>query len=155
MKLISIEINNIHNKKEKTRKNYSKWERSGIILANGKSFALGILVGGVVGATATLLSTPTSGRELRTKVKDQSLEWKELLENLKLDGLRLKNQIAATSKEGVSLIKDLTHEMKSSIVEWKESVEPHQKSIHQHLEQIETSLKELEEKVNDNKKIEA
>jgi gas vesicle protein len=124
-------------------------------LANGKSFALGILVGGVVGATATLLSTPTSGRELRTKVKDQGLEWKDLLENLKLDGLRLKNQIAATSKEGVSLIKDLTQEMKSSIGEWKASVEPHQKNIHLYLEQIETSLKDLEEKVNSNNKHEA
>lgn len=117
-------------------------------MANGKSLALGIFFGAVVGATATLLTTPTSGKELRMKVKDQSVEWKELLENLKLDGLRLKNQIAATSKEGVSLIKDLTHEMKSSIVEWKEAVEPHQQNIHQYLEQIESSLKDLEEKVN-------
>jgi gas vesicle protein len=116
-------------------------------MASGKSLVLGILVGGVVGATATLLSAPTSGKELRTKVMNQGVEWKELLENLKLDSLRLKNQIAATSKEGVSLIKDLTKEMKSSIVEWKESVEPHQKNIHQYLEQIESSLRDLEEKV--------
>ncbi|WP_010093716.1 YtxH domain-containing protein [Ornithinibacillus scapharcae] len=117
-------------------------------MANGKSLALGVLFGAAVGAAATLLTTPTSGKDLRTKVKDQSIEWKELLENLKQDGLRLKNQIAATSKEGVSLMKDLTHEMKNSIVEWKESVEPHQQNIHQYLEQIESSLKDLEEKVN-------
>ncbi|MBS3680529.1 YtxH domain-containing protein [Ornithinibacillus massiliensis] len=121
-------------------------------MAKGKSLMLGIMVGGVVGAVTTLLTTPSSGKEFRNKVKDQSQEWMELLENLKLDGLRLKNQIAATSKEGVSLIKDLTHEMKSSIVEWKESVEPHQKNIHQYLEQIESSLKDLEEKVNASKK---
>lgn len=120
-------------------------------MANGKSLALGVLFGAAVGAAATLLTTPTSGKELRTKVKDQSIEWKEILENLKLDGLRLKNQIAATSKEGVSLIKDLTHEMKNSIVEWKEAVEPHQQNIHQYLEQIESSLKDLEEKVNADK----
>jgi gas vesicle protein len=119
-------------------------------MASGKSLALGIIVGGVVGATATLLSTPTSGRELRMKVKNQSLEWKEVLENIKIDGLRLKNQIAATSKEGVSLIKDLTQDMKNSIVEWKESVEPHQKNIHQYLEQIESSIKDLEEKIQNN-----
>lgn len=121
-------------------------------MASGKSFLLGIMVGGVVGATATLLSTPTSGRELRSKVVNQTTEWKDLLDSLKIDGFRLKNQIAATSKEGVSLIKDLTKEMKSSVVEWKQSVEPHQKNIHQYLEQIESGLKELEEKVNANKK---
>ncbi|MFS0671929.1 YtxH domain-containing protein [Ornithinibacillus sp. 179-J 7C1 HS] len=121
-------------------------------MAKGKSLMLGLMVGSVVGAAATLLSTPTSGKELRAKVKDQSIEWKEILENLKLDGLRLKDQIAATSKEGVSLIKDLTQEMKSSIVEWKASVEPHQKNIHQYLEQIESSLKDLEEKVSASKK---
>jgi gas vesicle protein len=116
-------------------------------MANGKSLVLGMMVGSLIGATATLLSTPTSGRELRTKVKDQSVEWKELLDNLKLDGLRLKNQIAATSKEGVSMIKDLTQEMKSSIGEWKASVEPHEKNIREYLVQIESSLKDLEEKV--------
>ncbi|MEN2767715.1 YtxH domain-containing protein [Ornithinibacillus xuwenensis] len=121
-------------------------------MARGKSLIFGIMVGSVVGATATLLSTPASGKQLRGKVKSQSLEWKELLLSLKLDGLRLKRQIAATSKEGVGLIKDLTQEMKNSVTEWKQSVEPHQQNIHQYLEQIETSLKDLEEKVNSSNK---
>ncbi|WP_188455223.1 YtxH domain-containing protein [Virgibacillus oceani] len=116
-------------------------------MTKGKSLLLGFVVGGVVSATATLLSTPASGKELRIRAKEQGVEWKHMLENLKRDGMRLKNQIAETSKEGAALIKDLTQEMKTSVQDWRNSVEPHQKNIEKYLEQIESSLKDLEEKV--------
>src|SRR5690625_7483096 len=95
-------------------------------MAKGKSLLLGFMIGGTVSAIATLLSTPSSGRELRENIKDQSNEWKEMLTNLKDDGLRLKKQLEETSKEGVELVKNLTKEMKESIEEWKVAVEPHQ-----------------------------
>ncbi len=116
-------------------------------MAKGKSLLCGILVGGAIGAAATLLSTPASGRDLRGKVKQQTTDWVDLLDNIKQDGLRLKTQIAETSKEGASLMKNLTKEMKKSVDEWKKAVEPHQENIHEYLEQIEASLKDLEEKV--------
>lgn len=116
-------------------------------MSNGKSLLLGIMVGGAIGAATTLLTTPSSGRDMRCQVKDQRIEWKTLFNNLKHDGTRLKDQIAKTSMGGASLIKDLTEDMKRSVMEWKNTVEPHQENIHQYLEQIETSLKELENKV--------
>ncbi|WP_099157330.1 YtxH domain-containing protein [Virgibacillus ndiopensis] len=116
-------------------------------MAKGKSLLLGFVVGGVVSATATLLSTPASGKDLRIRAKEQGAEWKYMLENLRRDGMRLKDQITETSKEGAALIKDLTQEMKTSVLDWRNSVEPHQKNIQNYLEQIESSLKDLEEKV--------
>ena len=118
-------------------------------MSNGKSIITGFIVGGVVSAATALLVTPTSGRELRQQIKEQSLEWKSTVDDIIQDGLRLKDQIAKTSKEGVALINELTEEMKSSVEEWKEAVEPHQENIYQYLEEIETSIKELEEKMND------
>ncbi len=120
-------------------------ERDG--MANGKSLLLGLMVGGAISAAATLLTTPSSGKDLRGRVKDQGFEWKDMIANLKQDGLRLKEQLTETSKEGAALIKELTQEMKKSVEEWKQTVEPHQENIHQYLEQIETSLMDLEEKV--------
>ena len=117
-------------------------------MSRGKSLLLGLIVGGAAGAVTTLLSTPSSGRELRENVKLQSLEWKDMADNLLQDALRLKDQISKTSKEGVSLINDLTQEMKKSVDEWKVAVSPHQENIHEYLEQIQKSLKDLEEKVN-------
>ena len=119
-------------------------------MARGKSFVIGFMIGGAASAIATLLSTPSSGKELRDRVKQQSKEWKEMADNLLRDALRLKDQIAETSKEGVALINNLTQEMKKSVEEWKIAVEPHQENIHGYLEQIELSLKDLEEKVKSN-----
>ena len=98
-------------------------------MSRSKSLLLGFIIGGTVSAAATLLSTPSSGRDLRDRVKEQSLEWKEMLDNLFQDIMNLKDQIAKTSKEGVALINDLTQEMRSSIEEWKIAIEPNQENI--------------------------
>ena len=106
----------------------------------GKSLVLGLLVGGTIGVSATLLSTPESGRDIRFRIKDQLIEMKNLI-------IGLTDQLRETSKEGAVTIKKMTEEMKNSVQEWKNTVEPHQESIYQYLEQIESSLKDLEDKV--------
>lgn len=49
----------------KKGKDITSVERSVFSMANGKSLILGIMVGGTVSAAATLLSTPSSGRDFR------------------------------------------------------------------------------------------
>lgn len=120
-------------------------------MSRGKSFAVGFFVAGTVSAATALVLAPTSGRDIRVKVKEQGAEWKRIAEDIIQDGLRLKDQIAKTSKEGVALINDLTDEMKTSIEEWKEAIEPHQENIYDYLEQIEASIKDLEDKIQKQK----
>lgn len=116
-------------------------------MSRGKSLFLGFLIGGTVSAVVTLLSAPSSGKELRFRMKEQGKEWKDVLEKLISESIQLKEQIAETSKEGIVLIQKLTDEMKKSVQDWKETVEPHKENIHEYLEQIESSLKDLEEKI--------
>lgn len=118
-------------------------------MSKGKSILLGILVGSTASAVATLLTTPSSGKDVRVRIKDQSFEWKNSIDELIQEGLNLKDQIAKTSKEGAALINDLTQEMKTSIEEWKIAIEPNQDNIHDYLEQIETSIKNLEAKLTE------
>lgn len=118
-------------------------------MSKGKSILLGILVCTTASAVATLLTTPSSGKDVRVRIKDQSFEWKDAIDEMIQDGLNLKEQIAKTSKEGAALINDLTQEMKTSIEEWKIAVEPNQENIHNYLEQIETSIKDLETKLTE------
>lgn len=118
-------------------------------MSKGKSILLGILVGTTASAVATLLTTPTSGKDVRVRIKDQSFEWKDSIDEIIQEGLNLKDQIAKTSKEGAALINDLTQEMKTSVEEWKIAVEPNQDNIHDYLEQIETSIKDLEAKLTE------
>jgi len=118
-------------------------------MSKGKSILLGILVGSTASAVATLLTTPSSGKDVRVRIKDQSFEWKNSIDEIIQEGLNLKDQIAKTSKEGAALINDLTQEMKTSIEEWKIAIEPNQDNIHDYLEQIEASIKNLETKLTE------
>ena|SRR5690625_2050956 len=120
-------------------------------MSRGKSFVTGFFVASTVSAAAALILTPASGRDLRHRVKEQGTEWIKIAENIIQDGLKLKDQIAKTSKEGVALINDLTEEMKVSVEEWKNAVEPHQDNIFEYLEQIESSIKDLEDKIQKQK----
>ncbi|HLQ73270.1 MAG TPA: YtxH domain-containing protein [Bacillota bacterium] len=116
-------------------------------MSKSKSILIGFCIGGAISAATVLLSTPSSGKHIRKKIKDQGLEWKEAFNNLTQEAVKLKNQITKTSKEGIALINELTDEMKTSVEEWKTAVEPHQENIHKYLEEIETSLQELEVKI--------
>jgi len=116
-------------------------------MARTKSLLLGFLVGGSITAIATLLSAPSSGKELRSQIREQSADWKKVMDKFMQDIMNLKDQITKTSKEGIELIGDLTEDIKSSVQEWKTSVEPHQENLHQYLEQIESSIKDLENKI--------
>ncbi len=71
-------------------------------MSRGKAVLFGFFVGGVVSASATLLSTPASGKNLRMQIRNQTMEWKELLEGLKRDGLRIKKSISKNIKRKYS-----------------------------------------------------
>ncbi|ENH96031.1 hypothetical protein J416_12929 [Gracilibacillus halophilus YIM-C55.5] len=119
-------------------------------MINAKSLFIGVVTGSVIGAATTLLTTPKSGKELRTDVKHRSNEVVQSINHLREEGFDLKDQIAKTSKEGAALIRDLSADVKQSVESWKKTVEPHQKNIQKYLTQIEESLKELEDKTQQN-----
>ncbi|WP_026569127.1 MULTISPECIES: YtxH domain-containing protein [Sediminibacillus] len=120
-------------------------------MADSKSILLGFVIGGAVSAAAALLSTPSSGKEIRGQVNARRDDLMDTFKKLKQEGFQLKEQITQTSKEGATMIKDLSADMKSSIESWKNTIEPHQKNIQTYLAQIEDSLKELEEKTQKQK----
>lgn len=119
-------------------------------MANGKSLFLGVLFGAVVGASVSLLTAPSSGEELRAKMKEQSERLKDILQDIRENGFDLKNQLSRTTKEGATLLKELSEDIKVSIESWKKSIQPHQENLQEHLRQIEESLKELEDKMKAN-----
>src|SRR5690625_5703932 len=121
-------------------------------MSKGRSSLLGSVVGTTTSAGVTMSTTPSTSKDVRVRIKDQSIEWKNSIDNIIQEGLNLKNQIAKTSKEGAALINELTQEMQTSIEEWKIAVEPSQNNIHEYLEQIEVSIKDLETKLTEQDK---
>lgn len=110
-----------------------------------KSLALGLIVGSTVGAAVSILNAPRSGKDTRENFKQQANELKHAIEQVKVNGKVLSDQIIATSKEGAELIKDLSKDMKGSIEQWQQTIKPHQDNIEQYLKEIETRLQELEQ----------
>lgn len=121
-------------------------------MSKGKYMLIGFVVGGTISAAAALLTAPASGREVRNRVKEQGVELKKITDDIIQDGMKLKDQIARTSKDGVALIAELTQDMRKSVEDWKGSITPNQDNIQSYLEQIETSIKELEDKISTNQK---
>lgn len=110
-----------------------------------KSLTIGLLVGTALGASASLLSAPRSGKDTREHIKSQVDEVKRGVEKVKINGKVLSDQIVATSKEGAELIKDLSKEMKVSLEQWQQTIKPHQDNIERYLKEIELRLEELEQ----------
>ncbi len=86
---------------------------------NGKALITGILVGGVVGAATALLTAPSSGKELRTQVKESKNDWVKMATELKEDVMDIKDSVTKVSKEGKEVIKELAADVKVAVEEWQ------------------------------------
>lgn len=68
-----------------------------------KNVLLGLLVGGLTGATAMLLFAPQSGKRLRTQIREESLQ--------------LRDQATAGIKETVGQIRSVTNRITAEVQE--------------------------------------
>ena len=113
-------------------------------MASGRSLLTGLFVGGLLGGAAVLLTTPSSGRDVRGKVKDGYDKFEDTLTKLKRDGQALKEQIVETATESAEVIKEVGSELQTSIQQWREEIKPHQQDLQKEIQEIEEKLKQLE-----------
>lgn len=113
-------------------------------MASGRSLLTGLFVGGLLGGAAVLLTAPSSGREVREKMKDSYDKFEDTLTRLKRDGQALKEQIVETAKESAGVIKEVGTELQASIQQWREEIKPHQQDLQKEIQEIEEKLKQLE-----------
>ncbi|WP_243291458.1 YtxH domain-containing protein [Bacillus sp. FJAT-47783] len=116
-------------------------------MANNKSFFLGFMIGGIISGAAVLLSTPSSGKDVRNRVQQGRKRLDDLLQELRKEGSHLKEQITDSAKESISIVKDVTTDINKSIQAWKKDIEPHTKEIQHELKEIEAKMKELEQSI--------
>ncbi len=113
-------------------------------MSKGRSLAAGLIVGGVIGGVAALLTAPTSGKHLRGQLKANCGKWEDTVKRLKNDGIALKEQFVKTAIEGAEIIKDVGSELQTSIQEWREEIKPHQQDLKKEIAEIEEKIKQLE-----------
>ncbi|KXZ20817.1 hypothetical protein AXI59_06845 [Bacillus nakamurai] len=113
-------------------------------MADGRSLLTGLFVGGLIGGAAVLLSAPSSGKELRGKIKENCNSIEETIKRLKTDGKALKDQLVQTAKESAEVIKDVGGELQTSIKKWQEEIKPHQQDLQKEIADIEEKIRQLE-----------
>lgn len=120
-------------------------EKDGVIvMASGRSLLTGLFVGGIIGGAAVLLNAPSSGKQLREKMKTNYDSFEETIKRLKSDGLALKDQLIKAAKESTDVIKDVGGELQTSIKKWQEEIKPHQQDLQKEIADIEEKIRQLE-----------
>lgn len=80
-----------------------------------KKFALGALIGSVVGATAALLFAPKSGKELREDVSTQ-------MDNIKEKGIEIANTAKEKSTNLAQTAKEKSSDVKQYVIEQSDTL---------------------------------
>lgn len=121
-----------------------------VIRMNKKSFSLGILIGGALGAAAALLYSPSSGKELRLQIKETTNEWTKIMNDLKNNANDLKDSVTKLTKEGKDIIKEISHDVKTAVNDWQKQTEPNKERLQEEVIKIQKTLEELEQKLQKN-----
>ena len=116
-------------------------------MSSGKSIAIGLIVGGVIGGLSVLLSAPTSGKELTTSLNRKKNHFKDSVKKFKQDCVVLKEEIEDASKKSFVSIKDVSGSVKESVTDWYEDTEENRKSIQKELSTIEAAIVDLEKSI--------
>ena len=82
-----------------------------------KTFIIGAVIGGVVGAATALLLTPKSGKEIRSDLTGQVDTLKSKSNQLKTIASEKGTELIAATKEKSAQLRDLTMEKGSNIAE--------------------------------------
>lgn len=73
-----------------------------------KTFIIGAIIGGVVGAATALLLTPKSGKEIRSDLSGQVDSLKNKSNQIKIIASEKGTELIAATKEKSSQIRDIT-----------------------------------------------
>ncbi len=113
-------------------------------MSNNKSLVLGLIVGGVIGGMTALLSTPSSGKELRSQINLNRKQIEDLLQQLKKESKALKDQLILTAKESTEVAKEVSADLMKSIQQFQNETEPHKENIMKEIENLDHKIKQLE-----------
>ncbi|KPL61526.1 YtxH domain-containing protein [Rossellomorea vietnamensis] len=115
---------------------------------NKKSLAYGLLIGGVVGGIASLLTSPSSGKEIRAQIKDKKDDWTAVIEEMKGHIGELKESIGTLSQEGKETVLQLSKDLQASFKQWQASTEPNNQRLQEEIQSIQRTIEELEKSIN-------
>lgn len=110
----------------------------------GKSLLIGFISGFTVAGVSVLLSAPSSGQELRVKLKQSKDETMDLLQDLKRSIVQLKDESVSATAVSKTQIQAFVKGVKEALEEWKQDSQAHTSAIQIQINDVETAIQELE-----------
>jgi gas vesicle protein len=112
---------------------------------NSKSLLYGIATGVVLASTATLLTTPASGRDLQQSYKAKIKKWRRDVNQFSHDTIILKEKVTETTQLGIQSIKEVSGEVKEVISDWKKDVQPSLNQLKKDTDALQQRVKEMKQ----------
>ena len=110
-------------------------------MSKAKSFITGVICGGAVAGLAVLFSTPSSGKDMRGKLKEKGNDIKKTLADITADTKLLKRQIVETASEGKEVFQELKDDMHDTLSNWKQDISQNKRHIEQEILDIQNQLR--------------
>ena len=117
------------------------------------TFLVGLGAGLLAGSATVLFSTPQSGTEMRTNVKNVSADWKDKLSEVKFQLSDLKQSISKLTKESKTQVPQTIDELKKSVQKWQTETAPIQENLQNEIASIQMAMEELEKSLAKHQKI--
>lgn len=132
---------------KKARQYNTIYKERGALLMRASTFFLGLATGAVAAAVTVLYSTPQSGNEFRSSVKNASTDLKETFNDAKEKISKLNGSVANLAKEVKDGIPETVDGLKQSFENWQEATEPNKKRLEKELAAIQEALDSLEQSI--------
>jgi len=111
-----------------------------------KSFIGGFIAGGLAAGLTVLLTTPKSGREVRSGVKDKLKETSFNLIDMKTAALSVKDSVTEFTRKSVPTLKTTAREIKTIIDTWRDDIQPNIQRISSHIKELDEETEKLASK---------
>ncbi|MED1561049.1 hypothetical protein AJ85_07210 [Alkalihalobacillus alcalophilus ATCC 27647 = CGMCC 1.3604] len=111
-----------------------------------KWYVVGFLTGASIAATVSLLSTPTSGKELCQSIKGKAKDSKKVVLEFKEDSKQLVDQLKETASLTQNSVKELGSDLMEAACQWKNEVSPQVSQLKSELKDFKNSMDQLKDR---------
>jgi gas vesicle protein len=115
-----------------------------VIKMKKSNWLAGLIIGGMAGAVTTLLTTPSSGKDLKKNLRKTKDFMKETAKEVISNTDYLKQTVSQFLHEGKTVIPQTSKELKESIKLWQENIQSNKNAIEEGVHHIQVSVKNLE-----------
>jgi gas vesicle protein len=111
------------------------------------SYTIGAVIGGAVGGTIVLLTTPKKGEEIRHDIKTKASLVQQPLKDAASNLGEVKDRVIALKDESVPVLKSTVSDLGTLLKEWKEDIQPYLTKIKNNVVQLEAAKEKLTNKL--------